>query len=134
MDRINGLNQLMRSLRQQFTDNVNRSDKGGRTQRIRDNSRSITRARKKPTIEQLENQVVERIKSLDRENGDFSRQAKQVFVELVIVWEFGDQIRNDLQFPEMTRAVMEMFESNTSIRGKLQSYIEKISDKTPSKR
>jgi len=126
MDRINGLNQLMRSLRQQFTDNANRSDKSAATQRSRDSSRSA-RSRKKPTIKQLENRVVERLNLLDRENGDFARQAKQVFIELVIVWEFGDQIQNDLKFPEMTRTVLEIFDSNVAIRGKLQSYIDKMS-------
>jgi len=70
---------------------------------------------------------VERLNLLDRENGDFARQAKQVFIELVIVWEFGDQIQNDLKFPEMTRTVLEIFDSNVAIRGKLQSYIDKMS-------
>lgn len=116
----------MQSLRQQFSGNVSRANKTSDAQRTSESSRS-SRSRKKISVKQLENKVIERIKLLDRNNRDFSNQAKQVFVELVLVWEFGDHIRNDLLFSEMSQTVLETFNSDENFRKKMQALIDKMS-------
>ena len=125
MDRINGLSHIMESLRKQFTENATRANKGETSKRPKETSRSA-RTRRKISIKQLENRITERIQLLDRQSGEYSRQATHIFVESVIVWEFGEQILNDSRFPEMARAIVSTLDGDEKVRDKMQALIDKM--------
>lgn len=122
LDRINGLNYVMKSLTKRFTDNISRSNSTKNDKTTSTNSRAPAEC----SIEQLESRIADRIGSLDGDDEHFSQKAVQIFVESVVLWEFGDQLLTDPRFPEMARQVSKSLREHDSLQTKIDTLLSQF--------
>lgn len=125
MDPINRLNRLMETLRQRMAESTKRSNRSSSTQQTR-----LTRASSAPSgrsIEQLRQHIGERVRAIKPEMPEHGRQARRVFFESVLAWEFGDQLLLDNQFSRLIDGIQEAFEADPEIDHELHELLVDLS-------
>jgi len=116
MDRISGLNQIIEVLRK----NIGKS-RSGTTESSKNkasDSQVETNSTSQLSIEELENRIIERVKSVDIDEKNGKTKA-YIFIESVLAWEFGEDILNDPGFHDLVSRVAESIQSVEHVDKKL---------------
>jgi len=101
MDSIDGLTKIMQIIRRQFAEG---SARIGNTNRKKTSKSDL--ANTKPfTVTQLEQQIAEKIKTLDPAEKDYFSKIAKIFVESVLGWEFGNQLFQDAKFNQISHQI-----------------------------
>lgn len=118
MDPINRLNRLMETLRQQMATSTKRTE----TPTAENKPRAPLRS-ERPSVEQLRVRIEERIRALPPNDPERRRQARRVFLEAVVAWEFGDQLLLDAEFTGLIDRLQETFAADPEIEQELDSVL-----------
>ncbi len=122
MDPISGLSEIMRLLQRQLAEKKQQSEGLEPTdgQASTPAKRATTAAKASP--EEIQRRIGERIRMLDPEERQGPRAA-QVFVESVLVWEFGEELLDDPDFAELTRQVRAAMTDDPMLWRKVQGVL-----------
>lgn len=122
MDPIKGMNQIAQILRQKLAER-NASHIKSSSGSDASPSRSAPARAPKATVDDIKRKIGERIGALpDKERR--SPRAAQIFVEIVITWEFGEQILQDPQFTDLANEVVNAMVENPVVWEKMQTLLD----------
>lgn len=121
MDPINGLSQIMRVLRERLAQKSAGSEKTS----AKSDPSSPKKTAAKAAPDDIMRRIGERIRAL---SPDERRSGKgiQVFVESVLVWEFGEELLQDPRFSEIAKEVQSSISENSNARDKLVSLLNQL--------
>lgn len=108
MDPINRLNRLLETLRQQIAESARRSD----TSRTQTSPSQSGNGAVKLALPELRRRIQDRIQGVEPTTPEGQRQAKRLFLESVLVWEFGDNLLLDKQYQHMLDNIQATIESD----------------------
>lgn len=122
MDPVNGLNQIMQVLRRRLGKSAPDSN---RPSKPATKPATGTRTTVKPGSDEILRRIGDRIHAL---NPDEKRgtKAMQIFIESVLVWEFGEELLQDPRFTEIAREVQHTINENELARQKLTTLLEQL--------
>jgi hypothetical protein len=122
MDPIKGMNQITRLLRQKLSERSSAlSGTGTAESHAALQSGPATRI----GIDEIKRKIGVRIKALSEDDRK-GPKAVQIFVELVITWEFGDQLLQDPQFTNLSREIVQAMSENPDVWKKMQALLNQI--------
>lgn len=124
MDSINGLNQIAQIIRQRLS--ADRSSPSVTKEMDLSATSSAAAGGAKVSADEIKRKIGGRIKALSGEERR-GKKAAQIFVEVVLMWEFGDQMLNDPQFAELSNDVVESMVENPVVWKKLQTLLSQLS-------
>ncbi len=107
MDPVNQLSQIMQTLRQRMSAQTQKTDRAHGQQTDRGSRTRKQSAGGKASLEQVRNRIRERVRQLAPDQRD-GKQAAQIFVESILVWEFGEELLQDPRFEDLSREVQEI--------------------------
>jgi hypothetical protein len=81
--------------------------------------------RTKPSAEEIKRKIGERIRNLSADDRR-GKKGAQIFVELVLMWDFGEQLLRDPQFTELSKEVVNAMAENSTVWNHLQTLLEDI--------
>lgn len=126
MDPVNQLSQIIQSLRQRL--NKTTVSQGTSPAHAADRQspsvidrRPLTRA----TVTELRDRIGTRIRQLPAEQRT-SKLAAQVFVESVLVWEFGDDILQYKKFGRLSTDIQTAITSDVQAWARLQQFLQQV--------
>lgn len=126
MDPVNQLSQIIQSLRQRLSKTT--VSQGTSPAHATDRQsppvidrRPLTRA----TVTELRDRIGTRIRQLPAEQRT-SKLAAQVFVESVLVWEFGDDILQYKKFDRMSTDIQTAITSDVQAWARLQQFLQQV--------
>lgn len=78
-------------------------------------------------VQELEQNIVQRIKSLSKQRPDFSMDnASQVFIEAILTWQFGEDFAQDARFPELSREIHQMMRCEPTLETQFQDFLKQL--------
>lgn len=80
----------------------------------------------RPSIEQLQAQISAGLVPLDLASAQGKRQARHVFLESVLLGEFGVNLADDPRFAEIVAGVQDSFEQHPELLADLDSLLEEL--------
>ncbi|MCB5191895.1 hypothetical protein LG198_14270 [Methylobacillus arboreus] len=78
-------------------------------------SQAKTTQSDKPNADAIKHKVVTQIKGISGDDPKRSHKAVTLFVENILAWQFGDELRNDPGFSELVENVVEVLEKEPAI-------------------
>jgi len=124
VDPLNGLSQISQILRQKFSERSQQATRKKIGTSVSD-AYVPSRAGTKASAEEIKRKIHERIKGLSAAERKGKRGA-QIFIELVLLWDFGDHLLRDPQFTELSKEVVEAMAGNCTVWRQLQKLLEEI--------
>jgi type II secretory pathway component PulM len=121
-DPIQGFNAIVQALRQRLA---------GRREKIETRAADApapatpARTEQKASIDDLRIQIAKRLAGLSPEERR-SRRGRQVFLESVLVWEFGDEITTDPAFGRLTAEIQQAIEDEAAISTRFGDLLESL--------
>jgi len=125
MDHISRLNSIINSLRSQIEPLSGKTAR--KTDKKTDKSEPEETASSALSMNQLEQRIVERIKTIDPDADNPQRKAFFILVESILAWEFGEQLLKDPEFYEIINKVTDSIQDNTSLNKTISQFLTKIS-------
>jgi hypothetical protein len=122
MDPIKGMNQITRLLRQKL---AQRSSTLPGTGTAEPHAALQAGPATRAGIDEIKRKIGARIKALSDDDRK-GPKAVQIFVEVVITWEFGDQLLHDPQFTNLSREIVQAISENPDARKKMQALLNQI--------
>lgn len=110
MDPINPLDRLTSILRKRVAENAGLKGKvaSGQT----DNAQQAA-AQRNVSPEALRKRIEISVEALDPKDPERNRKATRIFVENVLVWQFGDGLLNDSRFVALVEEVQDALEQES---------------------
>lgn len=102
MDPVSGVSPLMEVLRRQMSENLEKLRQAGSATA---GSRALPQLAERPVAGTLRQTLARRIKAVDAHDPRFQEKATALFVESILLSEFGDGLVNDAGFRIMIRDV-----------------------------
>lgn len=127
MSRITGFNQIISSLRKQI-DPLSRKPKATHDKRTQ-NQQTEPSVSVSPSITQLEQRIIERIKAVNDNDKNPKHKAIYILIESILAWEFGEHMLKDSGFSEIITQVNNAIESDTSLNEKINQLINEMINK-----
>jgi len=124
MDPVNGLNQIVQILRQKLSEGSSSHSKKS-IGTSSGTSGIALRTDAKLSVEEIKHKIGDRIKSLSDEEMQGTKGA-QIFVELIITWEFGDRLLQDSQFTQLSKDVVNTITENPTAWKHLQTLLHEL--------
>lgn len=122
MDPINRLNRLLETLRQQIAESSRRPN----TSRPQAADTSSSKGPAKLALPDLRRRIQERIQ-LEPATLDGQRRAKRLFLESVLIWEFGDGLMLDKQYQHMLDNIQAALEADPETDKQFSELIAELS-------
>ncbi len=122
MDKINGLNQIVQILRSRISKSKEKTRAGKSTAK----NEQRTSQSSKLSVEELESQIVSKLKQLDKNRPDYKDNAVDVFLDEVLCWEFGSQISSDSEFNKLKEKINNTFKENRALDTGFSKVLAKI--------
>lgn len=123
MDRITNINNIVEILRNKINSGKNQIK----------NSTSLKSGHKNThesvidnDFTDLESVIINRINKLNADNESYQNKAKRIFIESVLIKEFGGQIADDQDFTDIVTDIMGQIKNNNVINEKLQKLLEQL--------
>jgi len=109
MDKIKQVNSIFQIARSHITNknNINSTAKSKKT------SKSTNKKNKKLSISELKTSIFKKVKNLDNTDSDYSQQVQKIFLESVLIREFGEELANDPDFHEMINKINDSISKDT---------------------
>ena len=115
---------LQQILAQIRTNLSGRSSAGGKAAAPARGQHPETQSR--ASIEELQAQIGAGLAALDIASPQGKRQARRVFLESVLLNEFGVTLANDPRFTEIVRGVQDSFEQEQALLAQLDAVLEDL--------
>ena len=122
VDGISGLIEVLRrriGAQSQRLETSKRADKNKEADNLRGHRRV--------NAVELEAGIRNRILELDPEDDDYQDNATGIFLESVLLWEFGDEMSKDEEFADLILKMKESFTSNKDLRDSMDRLIKQLS-------
>jgi hypothetical protein len=123
MEPVHNIAQVMQALRRQMAANLERLGQSGKLTGQAAPHTGPDLQRVQPTVRQA---MARRIRSIDPDDPGFLDKAALVFVESVLLAEFGEKLLNDPEFRDLATQVQSAMISNAEIREELQRLTQQI--------
>jgi hypothetical protein len=123
MEPVHNIAQVMQALRRQMAANLERLGQSGKLTGQAGPLAGTPSQRVQPTVRQA---MARRIRSIDPDDPGFLEKAALVFVESVLLAEFGEKLLNDPEFRDLATQVQSAMISNSEIREDLQRLTQQI--------
>lgn len=124
MDSVNRLDQILQVIGRQMSERVSRLDTGAKTS----TSAPTARAARRPSLAALKSKVQERLRALDPKDARRSDKARRIFLESVLVWQFGDDLLLDRGFAEIVSGVQEALQAHPEMDAR---FVQLLQDLAP---
>ena len=122
MDSVNRLDQILQVIGRQMSERVSRLETGAKAA----TSAPTARAARRPSLAALKSKVQERLRALDPDDGRRSGQARRIFLESVLVWQFGDDLLLDRGFAEIVSGVQEALQAHPEIDARFMQLLRDL--------
>jgi len=122
MDPISNVGHLVEVLRKQLTEsqkNTGTTLKAARTS-------GATQAAGRPSVEDLKKKVREKLRRIDVSDPTFKQKSVHVFLESVLLWEFGERLMDDPKFYALLDDVQSSMESDPAVSESLSTLMSKL--------
>jgi len=119
MDKINSINALTGIFRSQL---ARKADKKSGT--ASSGGGATARSHNKPSVDQLDSLITNKIKKLNSEEEGFENKSIQIIIESILSWEFGDELLNDPDFGGLVRKITRDIDSSGELKGLYKLYCE----------
>lgn len=122
MDPISNVGHLVEVLRKQLTEsqkNTGATVKAARTS-------GATQAAGRPSVEDLKKKVREKLRRIDVSDPTFKQKSVHVFLESVLLWEFGERLMDDPKFYALLDDVQSSMESDPAVSESLSTLMSKL--------
>jgi len=100
---ISRLNAVMETLRRQLSETERRS--GPDAHRTSTSSSRNAATQPRPSLTQLRQRVLERLKTIDPLDPQRKSRSRRIFIESVLAWEFGEQVLSDRRLDELVEQI-----------------------------
>ena len=120
MDPIGNINHLAEILRKQLAET---QQKPGTTSKP---AMQTAAADGRPGIEELRRRVREKMQRIETNDPKAEQKSIHVFLESVLLWEFGDRLMEDPKFYAMLDEVQRSMESDPTLRKELTTLVEML--------
>lgn len=126
MDPLGNVSPVMEVLRRQMSENLEKLRRAGG---------SATTARPLPAIggrtvePNLRQSLARRVGSLDRDDPQFQQRATRLFVESILLAEFGADRANDAGFQMLIREVSTMMAEEPTVAAELAQLFDELAGK-----
>lgn len=77
-------------------------------------------------MESLRDRIRERIRALPAGEAGRDARATRIFVESVLVWEFGEAMLEDPQFASLVERVDDQIAGDESLRSQLRGFLDDL--------
>lgn len=124
LDSINRLNRVMEILRRQVAEDASRPGAAGRPHAPA--TAEGSQRPERPTVAQLRQRVLERVRAIDPDDPRRPGKARRVFLESVLAWEFGDAILQDHRFDDLLTHIEQGFASVPEMAGQLDELLSAL--------
>ena len=121
-DPVQGLNALVEAMRRRM---ANRREKVASSATSTASTPSPATPQRKADIQDLKTQIAKRLAGLSPEERR-SKRGQQVFLESVLVWEFGDEITADPAFAQLTAEIQQAIENESSVSDRFGAMLESL--------
>lgn len=125
MAQIDGLGHMLEILRRRISSSTRRQD-GTSQSRTSSNTAASASAIPKQSIGALREKVRERLHSLNLSEGQRRDNAVRIFLESVILWEFGDDIATTHEFGEIVANISQELISHPTLSVNLNNLIDDL--------
>jgi len=82
---------------------------------------------KKTSAAELKKNISDKLKKLDINSESYQKLSKSIFLESVILWEFGDDIINDPSFHQIIEKITSAINSNEKASKDLATLVKQLS-------
>lgn len=123
MDKVDRLGQLMGALRRRVLEAPKGAPGSGAAS---SDSAPPPSAAGRGSIDDLRDRIRERLRALPRDGAKRESRAARIFVESVLVWEFGDALLDDPRFADLAGRVDEQIASDAGLRRQLRELLEEL--------
>ena len=121
-DPIQGFNAIVQALRQRLARRREQVETGAAGPST---PASPPRTRQKASVDDLRVQIAKRLAGLSPEERR-SKRGRQVFLESVLVWEFGDEITTDPAFGRLTAEIQQAIEQEAAVSASFADLLESL--------
>jgi len=123
MDPISQANPVLDALRRQLAENIERLRRAGK---LAAGARNAAAARSPATAESLEATLRRKLAAVDRRSSAGLSAATRVFVETVLVNEFGPGLLTDPGFGELAAELSESLREEAEVREPLERMLAEL--------
>lgn len=123
MGPIDGLNQIMRILRRQLSEKTQRKSKNTATNSLF--SSYAAENKTKPSLQALQQKIHNRIDALE-ETEKKGPKAVSIFIESILLWEFGDALIEDNQFTELAERLQHIMTKDPLTHNKIKTFLNSL--------
>ncbi len=118
MTSISNVQQIVAVIRQQLAKRADALD--ARVRRGEGGAAVKAGSKDLPTL------IAERIKAIDRDDPNRGRKTFRVFIESILLSEFGENLINDPQFYRVVDDVQQQMETDPAIQGSVSAAIQNL--------
>jgi hypothetical protein len=122
MDPINNVNQLVETLRRQLIDAQNKTGATSRTP----SQTNIGATSGQAGVEVLQQKIREKLRRIDSGDPKAAQKSVHIFLESVLLWEFGERLMEDPKFYALLDEVQISMESDPAVREDLSMLISQL--------
>jgi hypothetical protein len=122
MDPTKAIGQLSRILHKKISES---SPKLAQKQKTDASSIRSSLSGESMSIAELKNKIAKRIKELSTDERS-GKKGAQVFVEAILIREFGDNILQDPMFTELSKDVVDTMAENETLWNKMQAMLKEV--------
>ncbi|HJX10078.1 MAG TPA: hypothetical protein VJ733_06205 [Candidatus Binatia bacterium] len=126
MDPIDRLSRLIETLRQRMAESAKRPQASAQTTQP-NQARSLPPSSRRLTVQELRQRITQRTRAIEPGSPEREQQARRIFFESVLAWEFGDQLLLDSQFNRLLDGIQDAFESDPETHRELNALLTELS-------
>lgn len=122
MDPINNVSQLVETLRKQLVESQNRTAPSSKAP----SKLGPTAASGRPDIGEVQQKIREKLRRIDSNDLKAEQKSIRIFLESVLLWEFGERLMDDPKFYALLDDVQHSMESDTAVRESLAVLVAQL--------
>ena len=122
MDPISNVGQLVETLRKQLVESQQKTGTAAKASATSKAAAGATR----PGVEELQRKVREKLRHIDSNDPKALSKSVHVFLESVLLWEFGESLMDDPKFHALLDDVQRSMESHPHTRNQLSTLIAQL--------
>ena len=121
MDPVSNVGHLVEVLRKQLAESQKSSGASFKATKSRGAAQAV-----RPGVEELQKKIREKLQRIDGNDPKFEQKSVHVFLESVLLWEFGERLMDDPKFYALLDDVQFSMESDPAVRESLSTLISKL--------
>jgi hypothetical protein len=119
MNPINSLDSIAEIIRRRASSDLTTKLSSNSSSSQTESKRQAYVAAKQQTAEVVKLKIVEAIKLIDKNDKNRNKKSMNIFVENVLLWQFGEELINDPAFSQLVNEVGELLSNDTKIMEQL---------------